>query len=217
MAAISDTRVLIDSNAREAADLTGELVLLLERAGREPACLADARLVTGRLSDRLGQAKVLERWLAGAGVHADAWAPLELLEELEYEALGLAAGALEVEVGVPELAPPCWCFDRELVSLALRSALHSAMAYAHRCVRLELALAGGYLGFSVGDDHGAFPAAVLQAAATPAAAGECNGNALVIHFARVVAVGHARHGRHGRIELENRADGAGTRFALWLP
>src|SRR5690606_5212823 len=48
-------QALIESNAREAADLAGELILLLDRAAAEPPCLAAARMVTRRLSDRLGQ------------------------------------------------------------------------------------------------------------------------------------------------------------------
>jgi hypothetical protein len=217
MAIAETTRELIESNAREAADLAGELVLLLDRAGREPACLADARLVTRRLSDRLGQAKVLERLAGGGGIRVDACAPIEVLEELEHEALALAAGRLAIEVGVPDLAPQCWFFDRELVSMALRSALHSALAYAQRMVRVDFCIEGDYLGFGILDDAGAFPEGLLRAASSPQEAGDYNGNALGIHFARVVAARHAHAGRQGHVELRNRKVRGGTRFRLWLP
>jgi hypothetical protein len=217
MARAESTLALIESNAREAADLAGELVLLLDRAVREAACLTDARLVTRRLSDRLGQAKVLERLACGGGIRLDAWSPIEMVEELEHEALALAAGRLAVEIGVPDLAPRHWFFDRELVSMALHGALHSALAYAHARVHLEFCIDGPYLGFSIADDAGAFPAELLRAAQLPQEGGECNGNALGIHFARVVAARHAHRGRQGRIELENRAVSGGTRFRLWLP
>jgi hypothetical protein len=50
----------------------------------------------------------------------------------------------------------------------------------------------------------------------PAERGDCNGNALGIHFARLVAASHVSEHRRGRVELANRS-GGGTCFTLWLP
>lgn len=210
-------RALIESNAREAADLAGELILLLDRAAAEPPCLAAARMVTRRLSDRLGQVVTLERLARRGAIRADAWSPVELLEELVHEARSLVGGRLAVEVQSPDLVPQSWFFDRELVSLALHGALHSALVHAAAAVTLELRMEQGYLGFGIGDDAGSFPAELVAQAQRPPERGECNGNALGIHFARLVATGHVSRDRRGSVQLANRPGGAGTRFTLWLP
>ncbi len=210
-------QALIESNAREAADLAGELMLLLDRAPAEPQCLAAARMVTRRLSDRLGQVVTLERLSRRGAIHADVWSPVELLEELVHEARSLARGGVAVEVHSPDLVPQSWFFDRELVTLALHGALHSALVHAAAAVRLALRMEEGYLGFGIGDDAGAFPAELVAEAEAPPERGECNGNALGIHFARLVATGHVCGGRRGRVQLVNQAGGAGTCFTLWLP
>jgi len=210
-------RALIQSNAREAADLAGELTLLLDRGLAEAECLPAARLVTRRLSDRLGQAMVLERLLRPGGIRPDAWSPTDLVEELEHEAVSLAGCRLTISVVAPDLVPQYWFFDRELVAMALHNALHSALVYARSAVTLELGLDGGYLGFGILDDAGAFPAELMSEVPPPVERGECNGNALGIHFARLVAANHASQGRRGRVELTNRPEGIGTRFTLWLP
>jgi hypothetical protein len=213
----ASTRALIESNAREAADLAGELMLLLDRAGAEAQCLPAARMVTRRLSDRLGQVMTLERLMRPGGIRADAWSPIDVVEELEHEAVSLAGSRIAINVNAPELVPQFWFFDRELVSMALHSALHSALVYARATVTLEFRINDGYLGFSVLDDAGSFPAELLSEAPPRAERGECNGNALGIHFARLVAASHVSSSRRGRIELANRAEGSGTRFTLWLP
>lgn len=210
-------RALVESNTREAADLVGQLVLLLDRLAAEPENLGAARMVTRQLADRLAQAGILERLGAGGGWHPDGWSPIELVEELEHQALGLADGRIEVCVLTPDLVPQYWFFDRELVATALSSALHAALCHAVRRVNLELVMRDGYLGFSIGDDAGAFPRALLEDAPACFDRGEFNGNALGIHFARVAAALHVDKQRHGRVELVNRAGGSGTLFTLWLP
>jgi hypothetical protein len=215
-AAAQSRRALIDSNAREAADLVGELTLLLDRSGAEPQCLAAARMLTRRLSDRLGQVSLLQRLAHAGGIRTDAWSPIELVEELEHEAVSLAGSRIAIDVRAPDLVPQCWFFDRELVSMALNNALHSALVYASSALALELRLLDGHLGFGIQDDAGSFPAALLRDEPLRADRGECNGNALGIHFARVVAASHSSRGRQGRVELANRC-GGGTSFTLWLP
>jgi hypothetical protein len=210
------TRALIESNAREAADLVGELTLLLDRALPEAPGLPAARLVTRRLSDRLGQLMMVERLARAGGIRPDAWSPIELVEELEHEAVSLAGNRIAIDVRAPDLVPQFWFFDRELVSMALHNALHSALVYANSAVMLELRMSEGFLGFGIQDDAGAFPAELLVDAPLRAERGECNGNALGIHFARLVAASHVSGHRRGRVELANRS-GGGTCFSLWLP
>ena len=210
------TRALIESNAREAADLVGELTLLLDRALPEAHGLPAARLVTRRLSDRLGQVMMLERLARAGGIRPDAWSPIELVEELEHEAVSLAGSRIAIDVRAPNLVPQFWFFDRELVSMALHNALHSALVYAHSAVTLEFRMSEGYLGFGIQDDVGSFPEELLVDAPLRAERGECNGNALGIHFARLVAASHVSEHRRGRVELANRS-GGGTCFTLWLP
>ncbi|MGH8666793.1 MAG: hypothetical protein ACREUX_21225 [Burkholderiales bacterium] len=210
------TRALIESNAREAADLVGELTLLLDRALPEGHGLPAARMVTRRLSDRLGQVMMLERLARAGGIRPDAWSPIELVEELEHEAVSLAGSRIAIDVRAPDLVPQFWFFDRELVSMALHNALHSALVYAYSAVTLEFRMSDGYLGFGIQDDTGSFPDELLVEAPLRAERGECNGNALGIHFSRLVAAGHVSGERCGRVELANRG-GGGTCFTLWLP
>jgi hypothetical protein len=211
------TRVLIESNAREAADLVGELTLLLDRLGTDRSCLPAARMVTRRLSDRLGQVTTLERLADAGGYRPDVWSPIEVIEELEHEAVSLAGDRIDVRVIAPDLVPQYWFFDRELVTMTLAGALHSALVHAAESVSLEFGMHEGFLGFGIVDDSGAFPAELLTEASPPLERGECNGNALGVHFARLVAAVHVNRGRQGRVELLNRADAHGTRFTLWLP
>ncbi len=209
-------RALIDSNAREAADLVGELMLLLDRMEGAPAGLASARMLTRRLSDRLAQANTLERITTHGGYHPDGWSPIEIVEELEHEAVSLAGERIDVRVVAPDLVPQCWFFDRELVTMALAGALHNALLHAVDAISLEFGMQEGYLGFSIVDDSGAFPAELLTDQAR-FERGECNGNALSVHFARAIASLHVTQERRGKVELSNRPVGAGTRFTLWLP
>ena len=212
-----NARALIEANAHEATDLIGELTLLLDRISNESAYVAAARMVTRRIADRLGQLMTLERLERGGGMHADMWSPIALLEELEHEAIALAGNRMDISVRTPDLVPQYWFFDRELAGMVLGNALHSALTHATRSVVLELQLRDGRLGFCICDDGGGFPQALVAAAPQPFERGEINGNALGIHFARLVAAAHTYAGRCGSVELSNRTDGPGTRFVLWLP
>lgn len=211
------TRALAASNAREATDLVAQLTLLLDHMQAQPDNLDLARMVARQLSDRLAQCGTLERIAAGGGCRPDAWSPIELIEELEHEALALVGRRVDIRVVAPELVPQCWIFDRELVSTALRGALHAAVVHAVERVDLEFGLDHGCFGFSISDDAGAYPEELLLDEPLRAERGECNGNALGVHFARLVAALHVNQGRAGRVTLANRAGGAGTRFTLWLP
>jgi hypothetical protein len=211
------TRGLIESNTREATDLVAQLVLLLDQLAAAPESLSTARMVARRLSDRLAQAGTLERLGAGGGLRSDGWSPIELIEELEHEALALAGGRIDVRVLAPDLVPQFWFFDRELVATALSGALHSALCHASQWMSLEFGMRDGFLGFTIGDDAGAFPAALIDDEPACFDLGECNGNALGVHFARLVAALHVDKARRGHVELRNRPAGAGTVFTLWLP
>ena len=212
-----NARALIEANAHEATDLIGELTLLLDRIGSESAYVAAARMVTRRIADRLGQLMTLERLERGGGMRPDMWSPIAVLEELEHEAIALAGSRIDISVRTPDLVPQCWFFDRELAGMVLSNALHSALTHATRSIVLELKLREGQLGFCLLDDGGGFPQELVAQAPRPFERGEINGNALGIHFARLVAVAHTYAGRCGSVELSNRTDGPGTRFALWLP
>ena len=212
-----DARALIEANAHEASDLIGELTLLLDRIGNESAYIAAARMVTRRIADRLGQLMTLERLERGGGVRPEMWSPIGVLEELEHEAIALAGHRMDISVRTPDLVPQYWFFDRELAAMVLGNALHSALTHATRSVMLELRMRDGQLGFCIADDGGAFPAVLVGPAPQAFERGEINGNALGIHFARVVAAAHAYRGRCGSVELSNNSAGPGTRFTLWLP
>lgn len=217
-AELGDLRALVESNTREAADLVGELTLLMDRVDDRNADLAAARMVIRRIADRLGQLMTLERFQRRGGARPDIWSPIEILEELEHEAVSLARSRIDIKVQMPDLVPQCWHFDRELVSMSLTNALHNALYHAQRAVTLELCLKNGCLGFSVSDDAGAFPAELMAAEVSSGPQrGEINGNALGVHFARVIAGVHTNRGVCGWVELVNRQDRPGTSFTLWLP
>jgi len=216
-AASASTQALIESNAREANDLVAQLTLLLDHLQAEPENLPAARMVTRRLSDRLAQAGTLERLAGSGGCRPDAWSPIEVIEELEHEAVSLAGDRIDVRVLAPDLVPQWWFFDRELVATALQGILHAALAHAVEAIDLEFGMHEGCLGFTICDDAGSFPPELLEHEPANLERGECNGNALGIHFARLVAAAHVNQSRSGRVELRNRADSAGTRVTLWLP
>lgn len=211
------TQALIESNAREATDLVAQLTLLLDHMDAEPENLVAARMVTRRLSDRLAQAGTLERLAGSGGCHPDAWSPIELIEELEHEAVALVGDRIDVRVHAPDLVPQYWFFDRELVATALLGLLHAALLHAVQAVDIEFGMQDGCLGFTICDDCGSFPPELLDHEPARLVRGECNGNALGVHFARLVAALHADQGRQGRVTLVNRPVGAGTRVTLWLP
>lgn len=217
LAASGSTRALIESNAREATDLVAQLMLLLDHLEAEPENLVSARMVTRRLSDRLAQAGTLERLTGSGGCHPDAWSPIEVIEELEHEAVSLVGDRIDVRVVAPDLVPQCWFFDRELVATALLGILHAALLHAVESVDIEFGMREGCLGFSISDDSGSFPVELLDQEPASLERGECNGNALGIHFARLVAALHVNRGRPGQVELVNRPGGAGTSVTLWLP
>lgn len=211
------TRALIESNAREATDLVAQLTLLLDHMDTEPGNLEAARMVTRRLSDRLAQAGTLERLSGKGACHPDAWSPIEVVEELEHEAVSLVGGRIEIRVVALDLVPQYWFFDRELVATALLGLLHAALVHAVQTVDIEFGMREGRLGFTICDDAGAFPEELLDHEPLQLERGECNGNALGVHFARLVAMLHVNQERSGQLELVNRSGGAGTRVTLWLP
>ncbi len=217
LAVSASTRALIESNSREATDLVAQLTLLLDHLDTEPENLVAARMVTRRLSDRLAQAGTLERLVGSGGCHPDAWSPVEVIEELEHEAVALGGDRIDVRVIAPDLVPQYWFFDRELVATALQGLLHAALLHAVEAVDLEFGMREGCLGFTICDDAGSFPSELLDHDPARLERGECNGNALGIHFARLVAALHINQGRAGQVELVNRPGGAGTRVTLWLP
>lgn len=215
--ASGSTRALIESNSREAADLVAQLTLLLDHLAAEPENLGAARMVTRRLSDRLSQAGTLERLASSGGCRPDAWSPIEVIEELEHEAVSLVGDRIDVRVVAPDLVPQCWFFDRELVASALLGILHAALLHAEKAVDLEFGMRDGCLGFTICDDTGSFPLELLDHEPKNLERGECNGNALGIHFARLVAAQHVYRDRPGQVELVNLPAGTGTRVTLWLP
>lgn len=215
--AIRAARALIEANAHEASDLVSELTLLLDRIGNESAYIAAARMVTRRIADRLGQLMTLERLERAGGVRPDMWSPIGVVEELEHEAIALAGNRMDISVRTPDLVPQYWFFDRELAWMALTNALHSALTHATHSVVLELRLRDGLLGFCITDDGGAFPGELVAPSSQSVERGEINGNALGVHFARLVATAHTFGGRSGSVELSNHSGRPGTRFALWLP
>ncbi|MDM4765923.1 HAMP domain-containing sensor histidine kinase [Pelomonas sp. SE-A7] len=169
------------------------------------SALSQAQHLTHQMSGLL----VAQRSASGKRlpVHLEEASPQELMQELVDDGRLLAAGRLELRLAEParEL-PEVWICDRQLLRLALDSALYNALHYARQHIDLGLDLAeDGMLCFSVADDGPG-----LDAPASPTASG------LGLQVCAAVALAHRNRGRQGRSRLMARP-GGGALFELAIP
>ena len=141
----------------------------------------------------------------GGGLHAAVHEELPdaFLEEVHADAQALAGARVEL---VTELdsAPAFWFFDRQLVRLALDSAIYNALRFASARIVLGCRMDGGRLCFYVSDDG---PGVQDVACATSTGLGR--------RLCDEVARAHKNQGRQGRSALRNH--GSGAVFELHLP
>ncbi len=174
----------------------------------------EARLICRRSAERLQQALLVYKASQDAlRPMIDAHSPVDFLRELDDNARSLARGRLEVESLLGDQVPDLWFFDRSLAEMALLNALHNALAYARTRIRLEVDMADGRLAFTVRDDSGGYPEAILACGGEQAVE-SIKGTGLGLHFARLIAEAHENQGRKGELRLYN--DG-GAVFTLLLP
>lgn len=195
----------------------GLLTLALERIPpRDPAhdaAVDEARLLAQRVSSRLQQALLLYKSASQPiHPHIDAWSPADMAGEVAAHARALAHGRLAVDVVLAPDLPDIWFFDRDLAEMALINAVHNSLTHARTRLAIEAGMVDGCLAFSVRDDSGGYPDAVLNGHVVGKPAGA--GTGLGLQFSRLIAASHDNQGRRGELRLAN--DG-GAVFSLLLP
>lgn len=142
----------------------------------------------------------------GLRAHPREEAPELFLEDVLAQAQGLAGGRVTLVKRVEGDLPAFWFFDRQLVRLALDSAIFNALRFARSRIELGCRLhADGMLGFFVADDG---PGVQQE----PHAASTGLGLAVCDQVARA----HRNRGRTGHSSLRNN-DNGGALFELTLP
>lgn len=196
-------------------DLKNRLAILtdeLARLGRLPLpdeahdharqASEQAHLLTRRLMEFLTAHRAAE--LGGLNAMPTEDMPDALVMELAADAQMLVHGRLQILQQLDE-APPFWFFDRQLVRLALDSAIYNALRYARSRITLGVRREGEMLCFYVWDDGPG-----LQSA--PAITSTGLGRLVCDEVARA----HRNHGRIGRSLLRDHELG-GAVFELFLP
>lgn len=162
-----------------------------------------AMLVSGKLVEWLSVQKAADAGGLRAAPHEEV--PEMFLEDLHAQARPLASRRVDLVKQVADDLPSLWFFDRQLVSLALDSALHNALRFATSRITLGARLEGAFLCFYVHDDGPG-----LQS--SPCATSTGLGTALCEQVARA----HRNRGLPGHCALRDHDQG-GAIFELYLP
>jgi len=216
-----DINFLAAASMHEVKNLLGQLTLSLEEIAqaRCPGTeqkIASARFACSRVVDRLTEMMILYK-LDGGHLHPSiaAHSPTDFLEDLMLSAKNLTAGRVEIRVPPSDQAPEFWFFDRDLTESALMNAVHNALLYAQSWISLSVEKNGDYLVLRVADNGAGYPTELLQANLDAPRASD-QGCGLGLYFAHSVAQAHHNQERHGKVLLENSAQG-GAVFSLYLP
>ncbi|MCU0840861.1 MAG: HAMP domain-containing histidine kinase [Thiobacillaceae bacterium] len=176
--------------------------------------LYTARLLCQRVIDRLSQSLLLykkdqQRFV----LNVDANATVDFVRELAKTAASLAGGRFEIEASIDDDVPALWFFDRNMVEMAMITAMHNSLSYAARKIEIGASLLDGRLCLTVKDDSDGFPDHILACLAEdrPFSA---KGTGLGLTFARLIAEAHDNQGRTGELRLANER---GAVFNLLLP
>ena len=214
-----DSNDLFAALLHEMKNNLGLLALTLDEMRTHPGGdyaeqLQTSRLLCERVIDRLRQSLLLykkgnDRFV----LNVDACPVRDFVRELAQTADSLAGGRLDIEVALADEAPDLWFFDRNLVEMALVSAIHNSIQYAGAHIGIEAGLSDGMMRFTVRDDSPGYPEHILDCVARdlPFSA---RGTGLGLTFAKLIALAHENRGRRGALRLAN--DG-GAVFSLLLP
>lgn len=214
-----DSNDLFAALLHEMKNNLGLLALTLDEMSTHPGGdhaeqLQCSRLLCERVIDRLRQSLLLykkgnDRFL----LNVEACPVRDFVRELAQTADSLAGGRLDIEVALADAAPDLWFFDRNLVEMALVSAIHNSIQYAASRIGIEAGLSDGMLRFTVRDDSPGYPEHILDCVARnlPFSA---RGTGLGLTFAKLIAQAHDNRGRQGELRLAN--DG-GAILSLLLP
>lgn len=201
--------------AAVAHDLKNRLVLLgeelskladlsLSEAARQHVDAANeqAMLLTNKLVELLTVQSASDE--QGLRASPQEEVPELFLEDVHADALRLTVGRVDLVKHVGD-TPPFWFFDRQLVRLAIDSALYNALRFASSRITLGVRMDDDRLCFYVHDDGPGVQS-------TPCATSTGLGTAVCAQ----VAQAHSNRGRHGDSRLHNHHNG-GAVFELHLP
>ncbi len=143
----------------------------------------------------------------------EAYSPHDLLDAIGKRAESLAQGRYTIDVVLTSEVPAIWFLDRDLVEMALISAVQNSLDHTRSFIRIEADRVDDFLMLRVVDDSSGYPAHILAsvAAKTPYRA---SGTGLGLQFSRLIAETHANAGRLGELRLHNDN---GAVFCLCLP
>lgn len=117
---------------------------------------------------------------------------------------------------VPELF---WYLDNELVCLLLNDILINSIRYSRHHINISSFVEDNYLCIQLEDDGDGYPEMMLEANNTDMHQLDVSTGrtGLGLYFARMLAMAHARNGRHGTIQMHNGGAFGGGVFTLKLP
>jgi signal transduction histidine kinase len=111
-------------------------------------------------------------------------------------------------------------FDRDLIGSVLRNAIHNAIRHTKDSVHVSATEGDGKSVVIKVIDNGAGINEALSADGSPMADTinyKNGGTGLGLHFCTIVARLHTNRDKQGHISLDNRKDGNGAVFSLYLP
>ncbi len=214
-----DTNDLFAALLHEMKNNLGLLSLTLDdmekhRGSDHDEQLHAARLLCERVIDRLRQTLLLykkgnDRFV----LNVEACSTRDFLRELAETADSLVGGSIEVDVVFAEEVPEIWFLDRNMVEMAMVSAMHNSVSYAASSLAIEAGMQEGMLRLSIRDDSDGYPQHILECVAQdrPFSA---KGTGLGLTFAKLIAEAHENRGRKGELRLANDI---GAVFSLLLP
>lgn len=177
---------------------------LIEAETRYGIDLGEARYAIEAAAQRLS--RTLTAYRLGRHDQALAIVPTVVCDLCDEVALAqrhhLATAQIGLEVDCQVFDE--WPLDRDLLTDILNNAVQNAGRFAKTCARLSASTDDGGLLLRVEDDGPGY-------AELPPAGGTG------LKLAETLAVLHTRHGKHGRLHLDNGGPLGGARFALWLP
>lgn len=203
-----DMQKLLDILASGIHDAKNQLFqaesTLIEAETRHGIDLGEARYAIEAAAQRL--TRTLTIYHLGRDDQALAIVPAVVCDLCDEVALAqrrhLAAAGVSLEIDCQAFDE--WPLDRDLLTDILNNAVQNAGRYARNRVRLSAATNDGGLMLRVEDDGPGY-------AELPPSGGTG------LQLADTLAGLHTRHGRHGRLQLDNGSALGGARFTLWLP
>lgn len=178
------------------------------------APLDEARMLCQSVADRLRQALWLYKSNQGLLTpDIDAYSPHDLLDAVAARAKALSRGRFVVDTRLSDSLPAIAFFDRDLIEMALITAIQNSLHHARTRIGLAGEMRDGWLQLTVHDDSDGYPPHVLENLAAGTAY-RSRGTGLGLQFARLIAQLHENKGRRGTLVLQNEQ---GAVFTLMLP